>query len=527
MSFGDYPSANVKLVLDEIHVTAPCLSNPSQGWITYPVYGPKSNVTFINKTILDSSNQVAANYITSGSNTYAITGTPNIGDTLVNSAPGTLSWSSSPPSTTAPIIYIYGLAASGGNGSVNAPFQTISAAIASVASVTTQKIFVIWPGTYAEAVTYYTNSVFIGFGQPQITSVTFSNAHGEGGLSLFDGIRTGTLTMTPGTNAIVPTAILRNLVISTAVNITCFDTAVGTLTIESSDMVAMSAINCSVVCKNSSFSGSVSLMHTGSQPAITTVVTNSVFSGTFAITGTANYSCTLQGCTITSTTISGVPTLKRDFISSGSVNSTNEVAVGGNSFLSRNLTSIGVGSGTDITSYTNSTFLGIGSGATSSAITGSIAIGRSAVADTNNQCAFTSTITQFKAAGLSGHAASTQMTFNTVNGQINYLSSTRAKKENIEDLDEQDCLRIVDQLQPRSFNWIEDGTSDIGFIAEEAADVSDFLVAKNKDDEIVSVNYFRIVTNLVGAVKELKAIVDEQGEMIRSQQMLISNLSKK
>lgn len=525
MSFGTYPQANVRLLLDEMHVSAPCLNTPSQGWLNYPIYGPTSKVEYTNKTITDPSNDVSANSLTSGANLYKITGTPNIGDTLINSAAGTLSWSSSPPSTTAPIIYIYSLADVGGNGSVNAPYKTIAAAVNAYATTTTQKIFVIWGGTYAENVVCFSNSIFVGIGQPTVTSFAFSNAHGNEGL-LFEGIKVTTLTATPGSTLLSMSVVVRNCMIGGTLSCYGFDTQVASLLVESSDITNVATNNCNFTCRNSSIQNNLSLGNTGVGPVVTTNIRNTYIS-TLDCTGTTNYNLAMAGCNIGYTTITGTPTVSRDFISSGGAPVTNDSGGGSNSFLGRTLNSVFVGSGVAVTGYVNSTFLGVNAKATSNAITGSIAIGYNATSDTNNQFALPSTITQLKASGLAGHASATQMTYNTSTGQINYLSSTRAKKEQIENLETSECLDVIDTLCPRSFNWIEDGSRDIGFIAEEAAEVDDLLVARNKDDEIVSVNYFRIITNLVGAVKELKAMVDNQGEIIKSQQMVISNLSKK
>lgn len=63
-------------------------------------------------------------------------------------------------------------------------------------------------------------------------------------------------------------------------------------------------------------------------------------------------------------------------------------------------------------------------------------------------------------------------------------------------------LQLLERLRPVTYNWKINGTSDIGFIAEEVAGVEPLLATYNEDGQVEGVKYGQITTVLVNAVKE-------------------------
>jgi hypothetical protein len=71
-------------------------------------------------------------------------------------------------------------------------------------------------------------------------------------------------------------------------------------------------------------------------------------------------------------------------------------------------------------------------------------------------------------------------------------------------------LDVVKHLQPRTFRWKSDSSEDLGFIAEEVAQVEPFLVTHNAKGEIEGVKYDRMSTVFVNAFKEQQARIERQ-----------------
>ena len=98
------------------------------------------------------------------------------------------------------------------------------------------------------------------------------------------------------------------------------------------------------------------------------------------------------------------------------------------------------------------------------------------------------------------------------------FTSDARRKENIEDLAL--GLDFVSELQPRSFDWKEDGKHAAGFIAQEVDAVvekfdADYLGAVSKaDPECYTVAQAALIPVLVNAIKELKAEVAELKEKL-------------
>jgi hypothetical protein len=75
-------------------------------------------------------------------------------------------------------------------------------------------------------------------------------------------------------------------------------------------------------------------------------------------------------------------------------------------------------------------------------------------------------------------------------------------------------LEVVKRLRPISFTWKQGGTHDIGFGAEEVAQVEPLFTFSNDKGEIEGVKYDRVGVVLVNAVKEQQAQLEQQQAQI-------------
>lgn len=74
---------------------------------------------------------------------------------------------------------------------------------------------------------------------------------------------------------------------------------------------------------------------------------------------------------------------------------------------------------------------------------------------------------------------------------------------------------MVRELRPVTFTWRNSGGQDLGFIAEDVADIEPRLAVKNSNGEIEGVNYGQISTVLVNAIKEQQAQIEAQDRKIK------------
>ena len=80
---------------------------------------------------------------------------------------------------------------------------------------------------------------------------------------------------------------------------------------------------------------------------------------------------------------------------------------------------------------------------------------------------------------------------------------------------------MVNQLRPITFQWKADGKPDIGFGAEDVAQVNPLFVTYNKDGQVEGVKYDRLTTVLVNAVKEQQEQISEQNKRVEEQRKQI------
>ena len=99
----------------------------------------------------------------------------------------------------------------------------------------------------------------------------------------------------------------------------------------------------------------------------------------------------------------------------------------------------------------------------------------------------------------------------TVNGSI-VETSTQKIKENIVSIPEP--LNSLLQLRGVIYNKIGNDTKEIGLIAEEVYKIFPELISFNKNGEVQGVEYSRVVSILIEAIKELNVKVENQNIFI-------------
>ena len=85
-------------------------------------------------------------------------------------------------------------------------------------------------------------------------------------------------------------------------------------------------------------------------------------------------------------------------------------------------------------------------------------------------------------------------------------------------------LDVVRRLRPITFNWKKSREHDLGFAAEEVAEIEPLLATYNKDGQVEGVKYGQITTVLVNAVNEQQAQIEAQGAQIERQRAEVEAL---
>lgn len=89
-------------------------------------------------------------------------------------------------------------------------------------------------------------------------------------------------------------------------------------------------------------------------------------------------------------------------------------------------------------------------------------------------------------------------------------------KENIENLN--NGVKVIEELRPVSFKWKKEygNNNDVGFIAEEVANVLPNVVSQNSDGTYEGLDYVKLTPYLTAAVKEQQMLIEEIREQIES-----------
>ena len=88
-------------------------------------------------------------------------------------------------------------------------------------------------------------------------------------------------------------------------------------------------------------------------------------------------------------------------------------------------------------------------------------------------------------------------------------------------------LDVLRRLMPITYTWKCNGRRDLGFGAEQVAEVEPLLTFKNEKGEIEGVNYGQISTVVVNAIKQQQEQIEQQQQQIQVQQAVLKHNSIK
>ena len=101
-------------------------------------------------------------------------------------------------------------------------------------------------------------------------------------------------------------------------------------------------------------------------------------------------------------------------------------------------------------------------------------------------------------------------------------SSSRRHKEESEQLPL--GLETVTRLNPVTFKWKEGEKYDLGFVAEEVAEIDPLLATYNDDGQIEGVKYKQLTAVLVNAIQEQQEQIEQKQQQLEEQQKQIAAL---
>jgi len=211
----------------------------------------------------------------------------------------------------------------------------------------------------------------------------------------------------------------------------------------------------------------------------------------------------------------------------GNIYSADSISTGGNIGSGSNITSAGniSASGTSSSISTSGANSIISSAGTISAVgnittAGTIsAVGNISVSGTSSSISTTGGSSSISSAGTI--TAMGNITGGTITATGNITSSTGGftgksfnstssikYKENVKPLT--NALNLIEKLQGVTFDWKETGKSDIGLIAEQVNEVVPEFVLKDEEGLPKAIDYGKLTSILIEAVKELSALIKSQ-----------------
>lgn len=108
------------------------------------------------------------------------------------------------------------------------------------------------------------------------------------------------------------------------------------------------------------------------------------------------------------------------------------------------------------------------------------------------------------------YVASSKLYFNPSTGILTAAGydslSDQSLKENVESI--VDSISILEEINPVSFNWKDNGKKSYGVIAQEIEKILPEVVETNPDTGIKSVSYIQLISFLIAAVKEQQAQIN-------------------
>jgi len=96
-------------------------------------------------------------------------------------------------------------------------------------------------------------------------------------------------------------------------------------------------------------------------------------------------------------------------------------------------------------------------------------------------------------------------------GQL-FQNSSGKNKDNVEDI--RGAVETLLSLRGVRYTWKDDGDADIGFIAEEMAEVLPEIVDFGEDGEAVGIDYGRVTALIVEAVKAQQRTIESQDRLL-------------
>ena len=84
------------------------------------------------------------------------------------------------------------------------------------------------------------------------------------------------------------------------------------------------------------------------------------------------------------------------------------------------------------------------------------------------------------------------------------------------------CVEKVKKLRGVNFKWIQDDREDFGVIAQEVEAVAPHAVKENKEG-MKSVDYSRLTTLLIQAVKEQQVTIENQQQQIDELKKMVTD----
>lgn len=110
-------------------------------------------------------------------------------------------------------------------------------------------------------------------------------------------------------------------------------------------------------------------------------------------------------------------------------------------------------------------------------------------------------------------------------GQIGTCTSDARLKTNIQDIGS--GLDVIEQLSPKTFDFISGQTNQSGFLAQEVQQILPGAVTKDTGDDYLSLNYSNITAYAVKAIQELNQRIDELpvGTALSHKKIIIASLT--
>lgn len=124
--------------------------------------------------------------------------------------------------------------------------------------------------------------------------------------------------------------------------------------------------------------------------------------------------------------------------------------------------------------------------------------------------------------GQMSNGGNTNVCWSSGTGSLSTCSSSIRYKKEIEPF--AGGMTLLNRLNPVTFRWKSDNSEDVGFIAEDVADVEPRLATYNEKGEVEGLKYDRLSTVLVNAVKEQQKQIEEQQKQIEELKTIVCSI---